>query len=55
VKEKKPPKAKNAPQPKRLGKPRKRWVNDTDGTLGIAKSIAHRFGEEICEEEFFTK
>jgi hypothetical protein len=36
--------------------PRRRgWVNDVDGTLGIAKGIANRFGEEIVEDEFFTK
>lgn len=46
----KKPEVKKAPP-----KPRKRWTKDTDGTLGIAKSIAHRFGEEICEEEFFQK
>ena len=34
-------------------KPRRRFVTDTDGTLGIAKGIASRFGEELCEEEFF--
>jgi hypothetical protein len=55
VKDKKPPKAKNAPKPKRPFKPRKRYVTDQDGTLGIAKSIASRFGEEIGEEDFFDK
>jgi Translation initiation factor IF-2, N-terminal region len=40
------------PKPK---KPRKHWVNDTDGRLAIAKSIAARFGIEIVEEEFFQK
>jgi hypothetical protein len=34
---------------------RKRWVDDQDGTLGVAKSIASRFGIELVEEEFFTK
>jgi hypothetical protein len=43
------------PKPKKPGKPRKQFVRDTDGTLGIAKGIASRFGEELCEEEFFTK
>jgi hypothetical protein len=33
--------------------PRRKWVNDADGTLGIAKGIANRFGEEIVEDEFF--
>lgn len=55
MKDKKPPKAKNAPKPKRPFKPRKRYVTDQDGTLGIAKSIASRFGEEIGEEDFFDK
>lgn len=51
---KKAPKA-GQHKPEGQGKSRKRWVNDQDGTLGIAKSIANRFGEEIVEEEFFDK
>jgi hypothetical protein len=51
---KKPPK-KNE-KPKGGATPRKkRWVTDTDGTLGVAKSIASRFGIELVEEEFFLK
>ena len=48
--------APQTPKPKKQDKPsKKHWVNDPDGTLGIAKSIASRFGIELVEEEFFDK
>jgi hypothetical protein len=33
----------------------KKWIPDPDGQLGIAKSIAARFGEEIVEDEFYDE
>lgn len=47
-------KTKKDAKPKRKPAQRKpHWTPDPDGQLGIAKSIAARFGEEIVEEEFY--